>query len=312
MAHRRTRVLALAAALLAGCTADPALGRHVDHPAFRADVAWGLLTDQVAFGPRIPGTRSHERALGWLVDQLGFRADTVVVQRFTAVNDSGKTVAMTNVLARFRPRDPRRILLVAHWDTHPRADESQDPYDHHHPVPGANDGASGTAALLAVAQALHEQAPTVGVDLLFTDGDDYRNGVYLGTEAFLRERPAGYRPAFAIVAGIVADARPWLPPDAVALRSAPAIVHRVWGIAREMKMDSLFSPDPVPYSTGADLPLSRAGIATVLLNDPELGPGNSYWHTVRDLPGNASRETLGAVGAVLTEVVYRGVPEGKR
>src|SRR2546425_11176828 len=41
------------------------------------------------------------------------------------------------------------------------------------PVPGANDGASGVALLLGVADALKGKPPTVGVDLLFVDGEDY-------------------------------------------------------------------------------------------------------------------------------------------
>jgi len=54
------RRLAVAAALLAAGAcgrADPALGRHVDHPDFPADAAWAFLLDQVAIGPRYAGTK---------------------------------------------------------------------------------------------------------------------------------------------------------------------------------------------------------------------------------------------------------------
>jgi hypothetical protein len=78
-----------------------------------------------------------------------------------------------------------------------------------------------------------------------------------------------------------------------------------------MGKDSVFVPQPFADSAGPHLALARAGIPAVLLNDPEFGPGNSYWHTVRDLPSNASTETLALVGQVVAEVVYRGVPESR-
>jgi Zn-dependent M28 family amino/carboxypeptidase len=40
------------------------------------------------------------------------------------------------------------------------------------PVPGANDGGSGVAVLLEVAELLHLRAPAVGVELVFLDGED--------------------------------------------------------------------------------------------------------------------------------------------
>jgi glutaminyl-peptide cyclotransferase len=298
-------ILAAAAACGRG---DPALGRHVEHPDFPADAAWAFLLDQVAIGPRYAGTKPHDRAARWLRDQLELRADSVVLDSFPYRTAEGKEVRMTNFLAHFRPADPKRILLVAHWDTHPKADESADPFDRTLPVAGANSGASGTALLLAVAEALRQQPPTVGVDLLLTDGDDFERGKLLGTARFLQRRPPGYRPAFALVVDRVADPDAWLPQDAASRRAAPAIVHRVWGIARQLRRDSVFAPEAVPESAGAHALLSAAGIPAVLVADPVLGPGNSWWHTVNDLPSQASRETLALVGAVVTEVVYRGVP----
>lgn len=307
------RRLAAAAVLLAAACApggDPALGRHVDHPEFPAAAAWVFLTDQVATGPRYAGTKPHGHALRWLQDQLSFRAQSVTVDSFTHRTAEGKTVTMTNVLARFRPGEPRRILLVAHWDTHPKADESADPGDRAYPVPGANGGASGTALLVALAEVLRQQPPPVGVDLLFTDGDDFEAGKHLGTARFLAHRPAGHRPAFAVVVDLVADADAWLPQDAASRRAAPAVVRRIWGIARQMGRDSVFAAEAVADTAGPHALLSAAGIPAIRVWDPEYGPGNSYWHTVRDLPTSASRETLALVGEVLTEVVYRGVPEG--
>jgi Zn-dependent M28 family amino/carboxypeptidase len=308
---RRAVAPAAALALCLACARDPSLGRHVDHPDFPADVAWSFLTDQVAFGPRYAGTKPHDREIAWLRDQLGFRADTLVVQPFTFQVPGGKPISMTNVLARWNPAAKERILLATHWDTHPKADQSGEAYERRYPVPGANGGASGTALLVGLAQVMHEQRPSVGVDLLFTDGDDFIDGAYLGTQAFLSAMP-GYRPSFALVLGIVADPDAWLPQDAGSRRHAPAVVRRVWGVARQMGRDSVFAPQPFADSAGPHLALARAGIPAALVSDPELGPGNSYWHTGRDLPTHASAETLALVGEVVAEVIYRGVPEERR
>ena len=304
---------ALPVLVCAACTrGDPALGRHVDHPEFLEDVAWAFLGGQVAIGPRYAGTRPHDRTVRWLTDQLEFRADTLIPQPFTYDTAPGKSLRMTNLLARWRPDDPRRILLVAHWDTRPRATESADPADRRLPVPGANDGASGTAVLMTLAELFRQQKPGVGVDLLFTDGDDFVEGRYLGTEHFLATMGRGYRPALAIVVGMVGDGDPWFPRDAGSRRHAPAALRRVWGTAAAMRKDSFFVAEAVDDSAGAHLALARAGIPAVWVNDPVYGPGNSYFHTVRDLPGAIDRETLTLVGSVLAEVVYRGIPEEGR
>lgn len=305
---------ALAVLCLAACGGDPALGKHVDHPAFPQDVAWAFLTDQLATGPRIPGKKPHDRALIWLKGQLDFRADTVILQPFAFDTAEGtKPVPMTNVVARFRPRESKRILFVAHWDSRPRADQSADPGDRERlPVPGANDNASGVAVLVTLAEVMRQQAPGVGVDLLFTDGDEYRDGRMAGTEHYLATLPKKNRPAFAIVLESVGDRDAWFPADAGSRRHAPTVVHRVWQTAKLLGRDSVFTAETVDDSAGAHLRFSAAGIPAARVSDPVYGPGNSYWHTVNDLPANVGAETLAEVGEVLAELIYRGIPEAKR
>ena len=70
------------------------------------------------------------------------------------------------------PAATKRILFLAHWDSRPTADSPKSS-DKTKPVPGANDGGSGVALLLGVADALKRSSTTLGVDLLFDDGEDY-------------------------------------------------------------------------------------------------------------------------------------------
>ena len=129
---------------------------------FDAAQAMSWMRYQVAAGPRVPGRPGHRLVAEWLERELKARADSVEVQAFAHVTVSGDTLALSNIIARFRPSDPNRILYVTHWDTRPVAEMDPDPSKRNQPIPGANDGASGTAKLLAVADALKKAPPAVG------------------------------------------------------------------------------------------------------------------------------------------------------
>jgi Zn-dependent M28 family amino/carboxypeptidase len=81
---------------------------------------------------------------------------------------------LTNIIGSFYPDERKRFLIAAHYDTRPWADEEDDESVWGQPVPGANDGASGVAVLLELADILAEHRPQgLGVDLVFFDGEDY-------------------------------------------------------------------------------------------------------------------------------------------
>src|SRR5206468_865110 len=127
------------------------------------------------------------------------------------VSRQGATLRLRNFLARFRPAATERVLFLAHWDTRPHADQAANLAQQRLPVPGANDGASGVALLLGVADVLKAKPPSVGVDLLFVDGEDYgnfatdSNDVLIGSRYFAGHQPPGYPPLFAVLFDMVAD-----------------------------------------------------------------------------------------------------------
>ncbi len=271
--------------------------------------AWAYLTQQVAFGPRIPGTRGHDLQLKWMREQMASRADTVLEQPFTHVTSAGRTLKLTNVMARFRPEAQQRLLLAAHWDTRPHADQSREPGDRERPVPGANSGASGVAVLVELAELFRQQRPEMGVDLLFLDGSDQGPGprdVLLGARHFARNRPAGPAPRYAVVLDMVGDQTPRFPTEPSSLRSAPQATRRVWSLAKELGYAAAFVDSAGPAVAGDHLPLVEAGIPTVTVVDFEYGPSNTLWHTLMDLPRNTSAASLTMVAEVLAELVYRG------
>jgi Zn-dependent M28 family amino/carboxypeptidase len=67
----------------------------------------------------------------------------------------------TNIIASYRPELKDRILICAHWDSRPWADNDPDEANHRKPVIAANDGASGVAVMLEIARLLNGLQLTV-------------------------------------------------------------------------------------------------------------------------------------------------------
>ena len=83
----------------------------------------------------------------------------MITQRWTHVTVKGDSLELQNVIARYNPGAEKRILFLAHWDTRPKADGPRSP-DSSKAVMGANDGASGVALLLGVADVLKRAPPS--------------------------------------------------------------------------------------------------------------------------------------------------------
>lgn len=288
-------------------TAEPEVPEG--RPVFDGAEAHQLVRDQVAFGPRVPNTEGHAAQLSWMEDLLRLWADEVELQPLSFTTSGGVDLDLTNVLARFRPEAEDRILLLTHWDTRPWSDQAQDLEDRAIPVPGANDGGSGTAILLHLAELMAGTPPPLGVDLLFVDGEDYGPGtgdMFIGSTYFAANMARPLRWRYGILLDMVGDLDPKFPIERYSAEYAPLLVEKVWQIAHELGLGAYF-----PASVGSrvmddHLALNRAGLQTIDIIDFEYGPGNSLWHTPGDIPANTSPETLRMVGEVVTELVYRG------
>ncbi len=296
------RVAARAAglALLAACQA-----RGGPRPAreFNGDQAYQYVLQQVTFGPRVPGTTGHERAGDWILAQLRARADSVAVQEIRHVTRRGASLRLRNFFARFRPELAERVLFLAHWDTRPTADQSANLGQQRLPVPGANDGASGVAVLLGVADALKAKPPAVGVDLLFVDGEDYGNfadsvDVLIGSRWFAAHQPPGYPPLYAVLFDMVGDKDLQIYQEGNSTAFAPEVVERVWRTAQDLGYGRYFLPAVRPTLIDDHVALQRAGIHAIDVVDFDYGPNNSYWHTTDDTPDKVSGASLKVVGDV--------------
>lgn len=280
-----------------GCAQSP------PPPAFDGPAALEYVRTQVAFGPRIPGTEAHRRTGDWLDSLLRVRADTVLVQAWEHRAADGAVLPLRNFIARFNTSARERILLLAHWDTRPRADAA-DSRDTTLPVPGANDGGSGVAVLLGVADALRANPPPVGVDLLFVDGEDFgdwteRRDVLLGSTYYAEHQAPGPKPLFAVLFDMVGDADLQIYQEGNSLTGAPDVVQRVWEIAADLGFRDVFIPESKHMLTDDHVPLQQAGIRAIDVIDFDY----PYWHTPDDTVERLSARSLGIVGQVALGII---------
>ena len=281
--------------------------------AFVGDSALSYARQQVAFGPRVPGTPQAQRAGDWIVQMMKARADTVIEQRWTHTTADGKKLALRNVLARFRPDLPQRILYLTHWDTRPTADLDPILGNRGDPIPGANDGAAGVGLLIAVGDALKQMPPSVGVDLLFVDGEDYGKNfeapytdVLLGSQYFAEHLPsADYRPIFGVLWDMIGDADLNILQEGNSLRQAPEVVSRVWQKAAELGYEKYFIPRQGQDVTDDHVPLLNKGLRVIDVIDLDYGPlgpdgvaSPNYHHTMQDTIDKISARSLQIVGDV--------------
>jgi Zn-dependent M28 family amino/carboxypeptidase len=215
----------------------------------------------------------------------------------------GARIHLRNFLARFKPQAPERLLYLAHWDTRPHADQSRNLADQRRPVPGANDGASGVALLLGIADALKVNPPKLGVDLLFDDGEDYGDfadttETLMGAQYFVRHLPSGYPPLYAVLWDMVGDKDLRLPYEGNSKAFAPEVVDLVWHVADSLGYGQIFVRQPTRGLTDDHVPLQKAGIHAIDVVDFDYGPNNVYHHTTEDTIDKVSAQSLQVVGDV--------------
>ncbi len=271
---------------------------------FDAQRAFQFLEKQVTFGYRIPGTDDHKACADWIIERCGAFADTVIVQSFSAYNPFAKKwVDARNIIARFRPGESDRVMLSTHWDTRPVSDmDFAKPFM---PVPGANDGASGTAVLLELLDKIQALDMKAGLDIVFWDAEDMGiagSGRYFcqGSE-FYALHPLAPVPQKGILIDMIGDKDLELPIEKNSMLYAPELVMSVWNIAAELGYQHIFKKQTGPEVYDDHVPLNTlAGIPTIdIIDFSYTHMGRNLWHTTKDLPAFCSPRSLQCVGETL-------------
>jgi glutaminyl-peptide cyclotransferase len=276
---------------------------------FSGTAAYDYAKTQVAFGPRVPGTSAAKQAGDWIIRQMRARADTVIVQSFTHTTADGKKLPLRNILARFRPELTERVLYVTHWDSRPISDSpTSTEAEKKMPVPGANDGASGVGLFVALGDVLKKTKPNVGVDLLFTDGEDYGQfgppevDVLIGSKYFADHPPSpGYKPLYGVLWDMIGDKDLRIPYEMNSFQQAPEVVSRVWQTAADMGYGDIFVQESGGLVVDDHIPLLNSGMRVIDVIDLDYPPH----HTPQDTMDKISAKSLATVGDVATALVTR-------
>lgn len=269
-------------------------------PAFNQAEAWQYLIQQCKFGPRVPGTKAHEDCQRYIVDTIKPSVDEVHLQEFTHKwSVTGKTLTMHNIIATQNWKDAKeRVVILAHWDSRPTADEDPVPSNRKQPILGADDGASGVAVMMEMAKVLKGQHPGLGIMYFFTDGEDLGPGIdemLLGTYYFA-DHLKDPKPDYGILLDMIGNKGVRVPIEPNSYQASPKLVQSFYDFAGAIGFGDTF---PNVYGDAIEddhLPLIAKGIPTMDLIDFNYKP----WHTLGDTPDKCSADSLGKIGTVLT------------
>jgi glutaminyl-peptide cyclotransferase len=264
--------------------------------------AWDYLEAQVAFGFRVPGTTEHKRCRSYLLGELKKHCDEAELQEFTSLLAPGK-ITMWNIIGRINPDAKQRVLLMAHWDTRPTADKNP-PSQRSQPITGANDGASGVAVLLELARVFSEHRPSLGVDFLLTDGEDYGPGLgqmFLGADYYAKNMSqsevASYN--YAILLDMIGDSNLDIHPERNSEACAPQIYATALVISKDLGYRA-FKESGSYLIYDDHLPFIQRGMKVYDFIDFNY----DYWHTTQDTVDKCSADSLEAVGRTLENMIF--------
>ena len=280
-------------------------------PLFDGKRAMDLLITQCAFGPRFPGSNGHTEMKKFMEKILYPISDSLYILDEKISHPYERNyIILTNYLARYNLDASYRIMLMAHWDTREFADQDLNVENRSLPILGANDGASGVAVLLTLAEILHTLPPlNIGIDLLFVDGEDMGKAgdpdkFGLGTQEFAKHVPEP-RPQFAICLDMVADQEQHFPIEYFSLQQAPEVVQSIWTLANDLGYTQFENVMGSPVMDDHYYLYKYAKIPAIDIIDFEYpNKDMNYWHTLQDTPENCSAESLEAVGTVMTHFIY--------
>lgn len=277
---------------------------------FDGEKAYQYLQQQCDLGVRNPGSTGHNAAKELITKTVSPLADTVVFQEFESYVDSEKvTLKLTNIVAGFATKKGNPLLIGAHFDTRPRADRDPNPLNREFPIIGANDGASGVAVLLHLAELLNQNPPPRTVYLVFFDGEDYGfSGTLdyycIGSEYFAKNLPIP-KPVEAIVVDMIGDADLSIPVERNSYRSHPKLTKQLGDIARKRGFNQFEHRLGEEIYDDHLMLIQYAGIPSVDLIDFEYpNKSTNYWHTTLDTPDKCSAKSLRVIGQVLCDYIY--------
>ena len=301
-------------------TTEDAVSLQPVGPVFSADSAYLFCQQQCDFGPRMMNSKAHDDCEQWIIGKFKAFGMTVTTQKTALKGYDGTMLQSTNIIASYKPELSDRILLCAHWDSRPWADNDPDEANHKKPVLAANDGASGVAVMLEIARLLPDSL-NIGIDFICFDAEDWGvpqwsdaadtgDSWALGSQYWAANpHVKGYKARFGILFDMVGGQGAQFYQERMSKQMASAIVDKVWRAAQVVGFGSMFPTQPGNYITDDHLPVNRvAKIPTIDIipyypncQQSSFGP---TWHTIDDDMAHIDKNTLQAVGQTVIQVIF--------
>lgn len=324
-------MIAMLALLMTGCgkskgsnSSETIVKTDPVGPAFLADSAYLFCQQQCDFGPRIMNSVAHDRCGEWIAAKFRQYGMEVTLQKADLRGYDGTILKSTNLTASYRPELKDRILLCAHWDSRPWADNDPDEANHHRPVMAANDGSSGVAVMLEVARLLQNDSLDLGIDFVCFDAEDWGTpqwaesdvnssdtwalgAQYWAEQCAMQNAQGTFK--YGILLDMVGGEGARFYQEQVSLYFAPDVVRKVWSAAETLGFGSFFPKEEGGAITDDHLPVNRVAKVPCIdiipyHPDCEASSFGPTWHTVNDDMSHIDKNTLQAVGQTIVQVLW--------
>jgi len=284
-------------------------------PVFNEDSAYTYVQKQVDFGPRVPNSKAHAACAEYLMAEFKKYSTSVMMQKGTVRTYDGVNLDMKNIIASFNTENRQRVLLFAHWDTRPWADHGTERRTE--PNLGADDGASGVAVLLEIARQFSVQAPTIGVDIILFDTEDWgksgggaesEDSYCLGTQYWTKNlHVPGYTADYGILLDMVGGKNSKFRMEGNSKQFASFVLENVWKTGVNLGFSDYFIFQDGGWITDDHVYVNRINIPSIdiIASDASSATGfPNHWHTHADNMDVIDKRTLKAVGQTVMHVVY--------
>ena len=293
---------------------------------FSADSAYAFCQQQCDFGPRTMNSDAHELCAQWIEEKFTQYGYQVALQKTNLKGYDGTMLKTTNIIAQSAANGENanrpRLLICAHWDSRPWADNDPDSANWHKPVMAANDGASGVAVMLELARLLQQSdSVKVAVDFLCFDAEDWgvpqwsnksdADSWALGSQYWAKHpsplEPSSYR--YAILLDMVGGQAAKFYQEGFSLEHARPVVDKVWQAAAAAGYGSFFPTQPGGYVTDDHVPVNEEThipCIDIINHYPDCPQSNfgPTWHTIQDDMQHIDRNTLQAVGQTSVQLIF--------
>ncbi|MBQ7419842.1 MAG: M28 family peptidase [Prevotella sp.] len=320
-------LLGILSVMACGTTKKQAEQQPVVSIQFDADSAYQFCAAQCQFGPRTMNSEAHEQCGRWIAQKFQQYGYQVEQQHADLKGYDGTLLKSTNIIAKQSIANSQRILVCAHWDSRPWADNDPDSTNWRKPVMAANDGASGVAVMLELARLIQQHdSLNIAVDFICFDAEDWgipqwdttgdgtdswALGAQYWAQEYSQQQDANSQQPYqyAILLDMVGGQGAKFYQESFSLQKANQVVEKVWRAASAAGYGSFFPMKEGGAITDDHLPVNDTAMIPCIdiINHYPDCPQGSFgptWHTVYDDMQHIDKNTLQAVGQTLLQVIY--------